>query len=75
MLERRIIDDIAQRLDVAEKTRERIRPPSAQYAAMTIDDAYAVQRAWVALKVASGRKISRAQNRADLEGDAEHLQR
>ncbi len=57
MLERRIVDDIAQRLDVAEKTRQRIRPPSAQYPEMTVADAYAVQRAWVALKLASGRTL------------------
>jgi 2-oxo-hept-3-ene-1,7-dioate hydratase len=57
MFDQRTIDDIARRLDAAEKTRERIRPPSAQYPGMTIEDAYAVQRAWVAMKLASGRKL------------------
>ena len=57
MLDHRTIDDIAQRLDTAEKTRQRMRPPTAQYRGMTIDDGYAVQRAWVALKCAAGRHI------------------
>jgi 2-oxo-hept-3-ene-1,7-dioate hydratase len=57
MLDQRTIDDIAQRLDIAEKTRQRIRPPSAQYSNMAVEDAYAVQRAWVGLKLASGRTL------------------
>ncbi|MGH6991154.1 MAG: 2-oxo-hept-4-ene-1,7-dioate hydratase, partial [Stellaceae bacterium] len=57
MLKKTDIDDIAQRLDVAEKTRERMRPPTGQYPGMTFEDAYAVQRAWVALKLQSGRTI------------------
>jgi 2-oxo-hept-3-ene-1,7-dioate hydratase len=57
MFDQRTIDDIAHRLDVAEKTKVRIRPPSSQYPGITVDDAYAIQRAWVAMKLASGRKI------------------
>jgi 2-oxo-hept-3-ene-1,7-dioate hydratase len=57
MLDQRTIDDIAHRLDIAEKTRQRIRPPSAQYPNLTVEDAYAIQRAWVAMKIAAGRAL------------------
>jgi len=57
MLDQATTDDIARRIDVAFRTRERIRPPSAQYAGMTIEDAYAVQRAWIKLKLSQGRTL------------------
>ncbi|MFA9330369.1 2-oxo-hepta-3-ene-1,7-dioic acid hydratase, partial [Escherichia coli] len=46
---------IAQRLDQAEKQREQIRAISLDYPEITIEDAYAVQREWVRLKIAEGR--------------------
>lgn len=57
VLEKQAIAEIAQRLDTAEKTRQRIAPPTARYPGMTIEDGYAVQRAWVELKLASGRTL------------------
>jgi 2-oxo-hept-3-ene-1,7-dioate hydratase len=48
---------IAGRLYAAEQTRTPIRQLSLDYPDMTVDDAYAVQRALVALKVADGRRI------------------
>src|SRR3978361_1982682 len=48
---------IARRLYEAEQTRTPIRQLSLDYPDMTIDDAYAVQRALVALKVADGREV------------------
>jgi 2-oxo-hept-3-ene-1,7-dioate hydratase len=57
MLDTTTIDTIARAYDAAEKTRTRIRPPSVQYAGFTIEDAYAVQRRWVELKVAAGNVI------------------
>jgi 2-oxo-hept-3-ene-1,7-dioate hydratase len=57
MLDSKTIDTIAQVYDAAEKGRHRIRPPSVQYDGFTIEDAYAVQRRWVALKVARGNAI------------------
>lgn len=48
---------IAQRLYEAEQTRTPIRQLSLEYPDMTIEDAYAVQRALVALKVADGREV------------------
>ena len=57
MLDAKTIDTIAQAYDAAERGRHRIRPPSVQYDGFTIEDAYAVQRRWVALKVARGNAI------------------
>src|ERR1700753_267638 len=49
--------DIARRLYEAEQTRTPIRQLSLEHPDMTIEDAYAVQRALVALKVADGREV------------------
>lgn len=51
------LDDAARRLDEAERTRRAITQLSAAYPAMTVDDAYAVQRTWVAAKIASGERV------------------
>jgi 2-oxo-hept-3-ene-1,7-dioate hydratase len=47
----------AARIHEAERTREQIEQLSRVYPGMTIDDAYAVQRAWVDLKIAEGRRL------------------
>ena len=47
----------AQRLDQAEKTRKQIRQISLEHPGITIEDAYAIQKAWVAMKVAQGRIV------------------
>ncbi len=52
-----IIEDLADRLDKAESTRSQTSQFSLEYPAMTIDDGYAVGRAWVNRKVAAGRTI------------------
>jgi 2-oxo-hept-3-ene-1,7-dioate hydratase len=49
--------DIARRLYEAEQKRTPIRQLSLDFPDMTIEDAYAVQRALVALKVADGREV------------------
>lgn len=51
------VADAASRLYEAERTRTPIRQLSLQYPDMTIDDAYAVQRALVELKIADGRSV------------------
>jgi len=51
------IADIARRLYAAEQERKPIRQLSLDYPDMTIDDAYAVQRALVELKIADGRAV------------------
>jgi 2-oxo-hept-3-ene-1,7-dioate hydratase len=52
-----VIEDAARRLNAAERDREPIRQLSLQYPEMTIEDAYAVQRAWMDLKLGSGRVL------------------
>jgi 2-oxo-hept-3-ene-1,7-dioate hydratase len=48
---------LAGRLHASERSRQQIGHFTAEFPAMTIADAYAVQRAWVAEKCASGRHI------------------
>ena len=53
-------DDIrvaAERLHQAEQTRKQIRQLSLDHPGITLDDAYAIQKAWVAIKVAEGRVV------------------
>lgn len=57
MLDDRSIQDAAKRLDESERGRTQIRQLSLQHQAMTIDDAYAVQKAWVDLKIGAGRVV------------------
>lgn len=52
-----IVQTLAQRLNQAEQSRTQMRQLSLEYPDMTIDDAYAIQRAWVALKISEGRKL------------------
>ena len=47
----------ARQLDEAEKTRKQIGLLSLQYPSITMDDAYAIQSAWVALNIAAGRTV------------------
>lgn len=51
------IKDAAKRLFEAERDRKQIRQVSIEHPDMTIADAYAVQTALVALKVAAGAKV------------------
>lgn len=51
------VADAARRIDTAERTRTQIGHLSRQYPAMNIEDAYAVQRTWVAMKLAAGRTL------------------
>src|SRR3954465_1433184 len=47
----------AERLDHAEKSRKQIRQISLEHPGITIADAYAIQQAWVEMKVAQGRIV------------------
>jgi 2-oxo-hept-3-ene-1,7-dioate hydratase len=47
----------AERLDRAEKTRTQIRQLSQEFPAITLDEAYAIQKAWIEIKVAAGRVV------------------
>jgi 2-oxo-hept-3-ene-1,7-dioate hydratase len=57
MLDKKTIDALARRLNEAEKSRKQIRQFSLEHPSMTIEDGYAIQRAWVALKIAEGRAL------------------
>lgn len=52
-----LVDELAGQLDQAERDRKQIPQFSRAYSGMTIDDAYAVQDAWVRRKVAAGQRI------------------
>ena len=57
MLDDRQIDHLARQLDGAERNGQQLRQFSLDYPAITIAEAYAVQSAWVALKLAAGRTM------------------
>ena len=47
----------AQRLDHAEKSRRQIRQLSLEHPGITIEEAYAIQQAWIEIKLAQGRSV------------------
>ena len=47
----------AQRLHQAEKTRQQIRQLSLDHPGITLEDAYAIQKAWIDIKLAEGRVV------------------
>lgn len=57
MLSPRQIEEAALRLDQAEKTRVQCGLLSVAHPEMTMDEAYAVQAAWVKMKKAAGRDV------------------
>jgi 2-oxo-hept-3-ene-1,7-dioate hydratase len=57
MLDPQTIDTLARQLRDARQNRTPLRHFSAQHPGMTIEDGYAIQRAWVALELAAGRTI------------------
>ena len=57
MLDAETIHALARQLYDARKLRTQVRHLSQQYPQMTVDDGYAIQRAWVALEMADGRSV------------------
>ena len=57
MLAPSLIQQAAERLDQAERSREQVGQFSLQYPDISIEDAYAIQRAWVERKIRDGRKL------------------
>ena len=57
MLTPQQIREAAGQLHAAEQDRAQIRPTSVTFPGMDVADAYAVQRAWVELKLAEGRRV------------------
>ena len=56
MLDRQTIESLAQELDQSERTGRQIGQFSLRFPAMTIDDSYAIQRAWMDIKRGRGRR-------------------
>jgi len=56
-LTRTEIAGAASRLHQAEKTRVQIRQLSQEHPGITIEDAYAIQKAWIDIKVGEGRIV------------------
>jgi len=57
MLDTDTITALARELQAARRDRVQLRHFSQRFPQMTVDDGYAVQRAWVALELAAGRTI------------------
>lgn len=57
MLTGKDIESAARSLDEAERTRRQIGLLSLRHPGLTMDDAYAIQGAWVRKKIADGRKV------------------
>jgi 2-oxo-hept-3-ene-1,7-dioate hydratase len=57
MLDKDAIRQAAQRLNEAEQQRKPMRQFSLDYPDITIEDAYAIQREWVSLKISEGRAL------------------
>jgi len=57
MLDEKTIRALAARIEQARNTHELIRPVTAQFPEATIEDAYAIQRAWVAIRLAAGYRV------------------
>ena len=52
-----VIEELASRLDEAERTRTQIGQFSLAHPTMTLEDGYAVSQAWTARKIAGGRRV------------------
>ena len=57
MLSEQTIAEAARRLDQAEKSRTQIRQFSLEFPEISIEDAYAIQKTWMQLKLSAGRSI------------------
>ena len=56
-LDQNILTNAAERLEEAERTRVACRQFSLDYPDMTVADAYAIQHAWMQLKLRNGRTV------------------
>jgi 2-oxo-hept-3-ene-1,7-dioate hydratase len=57
MLDDSTIAELARRLQRAEDEKQFIRMFSLEHPDMTVEDAYAIQRAWTAIKLSKGRVV------------------
>ena len=57
MLDRETHAALARELHQSERTRVQVEQFSKRFPGMTIDDSYAIQREWIAIKLAQGRTV------------------
>ena len=57
MFDKPLIQQLAAELHAAEQSRTQVEHFSKRHPGMTIEDGYAVSRAWVAMKIAEGRTV------------------
>jgi 2-oxo-hept-3-ene-1,7-dioate hydratase len=57
MLDKNLIAQLATELDESERSRVQVEHFSKRYPGMTIEDGYAISRAWVEMKIAAGRSV------------------
>ncbi len=57
MFSKERVEELAARLHQAEKTRVQVEHFSKLYPEMTVEDGYAISRAWMQLKLAEGRTV------------------
>src|SRR5437899_10648099 len=57
MLDQQTVEQLAQRLDEAERSKSLIPAFTREYPELTIEDAYAIQRAWTKLQLSRGRVV------------------
>jgi len=57
MLDKKSIESAVQRLEEAERSRTFMRQLTREHPDMTIEDAYAIQHAWMQLKLSQGRRV------------------
>ena len=80
MLPTETVNQLAAELHQAERSRVQVRHFSQRFPGMTIDDGYAIQRAWLALKLAEGRVVkgrkigltSRAMQQSSMIDEPDH---
>lgn len=57
MFDAETIQKLAAELHASERSRVQVEHFSKRYPGMTVEDGYAVSRAWVAMKIAEGRQV------------------
>ena len=57
MFSQDLIHQLARELHASEQSRVQVEHFSRRFAGMTIEDGYAISRAWVAMKIAAGRQV------------------
>ena len=57
MFDQELIQQLAAELQQSEQSRQQVEHFSKRFPGMTIEDGYAVSRAWVAMKIAAGRQV------------------